>query len=52
MFLLKDLDVYKFIEDLGFMEVFQGSKGYMKTEHPDLTIAFLVPKRGRRIVCC
>lgn len=47
LYLKKDLVVYKLVEDLGFLEVIQGSKGYMKTEHPDLTIEFLVPERGR-----
>jgi len=43
----RNLDVYKLVEDLGFLEVFQGPKGYMKIEHPDLTIEFLVPERGK-----
>ena len=43
----KNLDVFKLVEDLGFLEVFQGPKGYMKIEHPDLTIEFLVPEKGR-----
>lgn len=43
----KNLDVFKLVEDLGFLEVFQGSKGYMKIVHPDLTIEFLVPEKGR-----
>lgn len=43
----QNTDVYKLVEDLGFLEVFQGSKGYMKIEHPDLTIEFLVPERGK-----
>lgn len=34
----KKLDVFKLIEDLGFLEEFKGSQGYIKLEHPDLTI--------------
>jgi len=41
------VDIAKLIEDLGFIEVYMGSKGYIKLEHPDLAIEFLVPERGR-----
>lgn len=43
----KKLDVYKLVEDLGFLIQFTGSQGYIKLEHPDLTIEFLVPEKGR-----
>lgn len=43
----KKIDVSKLVEDLGFIEEYKGSKGYIKLEHPDLTIEFLVPERGR-----
>lgn len=43
----KKLDVYKLVEDLGFLVQFMGSRGYIKLEHPDLTLEFLVPERGR-----
>ncbi len=43
----KNLDVFKLVEDLGFLESYKGSQGYIKLEHPDLTIEFLVPERGR-----
>jgi len=43
----KKLDVFKLIEDLGFLEGHKGLQGYIKLEHPDLTIEFLVPERGR-----
>lgn len=45
--LKKKLDVFKLVENLGFLEEFKGSQGYMKLEHPDLIIEFLVPERGR-----
>lgn len=41
------LDIFKLVEDLGFLEEFKGSKGYIKLEHPDLTIEFLVPEKGK-----
>ncbi|MBU2540876.1 MAG: nucleotidyltransferase domain-containing protein [Candidatus Omnitrophica bacterium] len=43
----KELDLREFLEDLGFRQEFRGSKGYIKLVHPDLTIEFLVPERGR-----
>ena len=35
------------LEDLGFIEEHKGSKGYIKLSHPDLTVEFLVPDRGK-----
>lgn len=43
----KEVDLYQLIEDLGFLEEFKGEKGYIKLKHPDLTVEFLVPERGR-----
>jgi len=43
----RKIDVFKLVEDIGFIEQYKGSKGYIKLEHPDLTIEFLVPERGR-----
>ena len=43
----KKVDVFDLVEDLGFIEEFKGSKGYIKLIHPDLTVEFLVPERGR-----
>lgn len=45
--LRKNLDVFKLVEDLGFIVEHRGSKGYIKLKHPDLTIEFLIPERGR-----
>jgi len=39
--------IFSLLEDLGFIEEYKGSKGYMKISHPDLTVEFLVPERGR-----
>ncbi len=43
----KEINIFNLVEDLGFLETYKGSKGYIKLEHPDLTIEFLVPERGR-----
>jgi len=43
----REINVFELVEDLGFLEQYKGSKGYIKLEHPDLTIEFLVPERGR-----
>ncbi len=45
--LRKDVDVFKLVEKLGFVIAYRGSKEYIKLQHPDLTIEFLVPERGR-----
>jgi len=37
------------LKDLGFVTSFKGRKGYIKLDHPDLIIEFLVPERGRGI---
>lgn len=42
----KNIDIFSLVEDLGFLEEHRGSKGYIKLQHPDLTIEFLVPERG------
>jgi len=47
--LKKNLAISKLIENLGFIKTFEGSKGYIKLEHPDLTVEFLVPERGHGI---
>ena len=45
----ENVDVPKLLKDLGFIVGFKGSKGYMKLEHPELMIEFLVPERGKGI---
>lgn len=42
-----NISVPGLLEDLGFIQEYRGSKGYMKISHPDLTVEFLVPERGR-----
>jgi len=43
----KEINVFELFKDLGFLEKYRGSKGYVVLEHPDLSIEFLVPERGR-----
>ena len=41
------VDVIALLKDLGFVVGFQGREGYIRLEHPDLAIEFLVPEKGR-----
>ncbi|MDD5506313.1 MAG: GSU2403 family nucleotidyltransferase fold protein [Candidatus Omnitrophica bacterium] len=43
----KIIDLPKLFEDLGFILSFKGEEGYIRLEHPDLAIEFLVPETGR-----
>jgi len=45
--LKKNLDILDLVKGLGFLEEHKGPGGYVKLNHPDLTIEFLVPERGR-----
>ncbi|MFA5271211.1 MAG: GSU2403 family nucleotidyltransferase fold protein [Candidatus Omnitrophota bacterium] len=45
----KEVDVPALLKDLGFIVIFKGEKGYVKLDHPDLILEFLVPERGRGI---
>jgi hypothetical protein len=40
-------DVAGLLKDLGFVVGFTGAQGYIRLEHPQLIIEFLVPERGR-----
>ena len=40
-------DVAELLKDLGFVVGFTGSQGYIRLEHPQLIVEFLVPERGR-----
>ena len=42
-----NVDLPDLLKDLGFIVGFKGSQGYIKLEHPDLVIEFLVPEKGR-----
>lgn len=43
----KEINIPLLLEDLGFVVVYKGNKGYIKLEHPDLLLEFLVPERGK-----
>jgi len=38
---------FDLIEDLGYVKQLRYSDGYIKFVHPDLTIEFLIPERGK-----
>lgn len=40
-------DVTELLKDLGFVVGFTGSRGYIRLEHPQLIVEFLVIERGR-----
>jgi len=42
-----EADVAELLKDLGFVVGFTGSEGYIRMEHPELIVEFLVPERGR-----
>jgi hypothetical protein len=42
-----EVDIPDLLKDLGFVIDFKGSKGYIKLDHPDLILEFLVPEKGR-----
>lgn len=43
----QDVNIPELLKDLGFVTTFKGNKGYIKLDHPDLILEFLVPERGR-----
>lgn len=43
----KEVNIPALLEDLGFVTAFKGNKGYIKLDHPDLLLEFLVPEKGR-----
>lgn len=45
--LKKAVDVAELLKDLGFVTGFTGSQGYIRLEHPELIVEFLVPEKGR-----
>jgi len=43
----KNVNLPELLRDLGFVIGYKGSKGYIKLEHPELMVEFLVPERGK-----
>jgi hypothetical protein len=44
-----EVNVPELLSDLGFVIIYKGNKGYIKLEHPDLLLEFLVLEKGRGI---
>ncbi|MFC1708761.1 GSU2403 family nucleotidyltransferase fold protein [Candidatus Omnitrophota bacterium] len=42
-----NVDVVELLKDLGFVTGFRGREGYIRLEHPELAIEFLVHEKGR-----
>jgi len=40
-------DIFEIMKDLGFIRGFRGREGYIILEHPELSIEFLVPEKGK-----
>jgi hypothetical protein len=43
----REVNIPDLLKDLGFLVDHKGSKGYIKMNHPDLILEFLVPERGK-----
>lgn len=41
------VNIPELLKDLGFVTIFKGREGYIKLDHPDLILEFLVPERGK-----
>ncbi len=41
------VDIPELLKDLGFVIGFKGQKGYIRLEHPQLVVEFLVPEKGK-----
>ena len=45
----QEVNVPELLYDLGFVIIYKGNKGYIKLEHPDLLLEFLVLEKGMGI---
>ncbi len=43
----KDVNIPELLKDLGFVTIYRGNRGFIKLDHPDLILEFLVPEKGR-----
>ena len=41
------VDIPELLKDLGFVTMLKGNKGYVKLDHPDLMLEFLIPEKGK-----
>ena len=44
-----NVNIPEILKDLGFVTIYKGSRGYIKLDHPDLILEFLVPEKGKGI---
>lgn len=44
---IREVNIPELLKDLGFVTVFKGTKGYIKLDHPDLILEFLIPEKGK-----
>lgn len=42
-----NVNIPELLKDLGFVTIYRGSRGYIKLDHPDLILEFLVPEKGK-----
>lgn len=42
-----NVNIPELLNDLGFVTIYKGSRGYIKLDHPELILEFLVPERGK-----
>ncbi|MFH1440532.1 MAG: GSU2403 family nucleotidyltransferase fold protein [Candidatus Omnitrophota bacterium] len=43
----RNVNIPELLNDLGFVTIYRGSKGYIKLDHPELILEFLVPEKGK-----
>jgi len=43
----QEVDIPGLLKDLGYVTIYKGTKGYIKLDHPELLLEFLVIERGR-----
>lgn len=43
----RQVNIPELLKDLGFVTIYRGNKGYIKLDHPDLILEFLVPEKGK-----
>lgn len=41
------VNIPELLKDLGFVTIIKGREGYVKLDHPDLMLEFLVPEKGK-----
>lgn len=41
------VNIPELLKDLGFVTIYRGSRGFIKLDHPDLILEFLVPEKGK-----